>query len=339
MKKKYKRAVLGFLLVLILTLVLAGLTFYKIAEMFGLHKTQKAVKSFHQLVGTIKRVSKEPVGTRDMMALYTDEKSAILGFSRNSPGIVAFTEDDYIKAGVVYGVGGVTAAGFTGGMDPNLFVHQSARPAKCGSNEIACICLCRDYDWRYWKGGHSTDVACQEKFTCYNFTDFDFPSEITGKDFGGELGPQIYTKGGFIIARNYWIGGKDIESRLKGVYIMRQAANMMSVTFNLEGISEESINTHNGKKELGKLNWEAQVAFTSKEYNKAIEKYDEIIKDYIDLASWGERENIYLLRAMSYYHNHDKQGALKAFDEALDNISDQVHRDLIREKQDEVEGW
>ncbi|MFC1733398.1 tol-pal system YbgF family protein [candidate division KSB1 bacterium] len=147
-------------------------------------------------------------------------------------------------------------------------------------------------------------------------------------------------QGGFIIARNYYLGDQEVETRLNAVYITNEAPGLVSVSFSVEGIAEETKKGHTESQEAGKLMWESQLAFGSKQWDTAIAKYDEIIDKGLTLTmTQGQIDSVYLFRAMAYYHKKDKEGALKAFDEAITNIDDSSLREKSREKKTEVEKW
>src|SRR3989344_595422 len=268
-----KKALLGFVLVLILVLTLAGLTFYKVAEIFGLHQTQKALNSFYQFVDKVNDTSVRPVGTKQSMPLYMDEKSAIFGFSRNSNQIIAASTSDYVKEFAL--VAGASAIGLGFIVERDAFVHFSPRPRECGGG--ACLCLCRDYDWRLkWRTGVDIQpIKCREAFICYNFTNFDFPPEMGKEDFGMDF----YTEGGFMIARNYMIGNKEIESRLTGVYITKESGDLVSVSYNVEGVSKDTLKGYQDAKEAESIFFEAHNAYAKQDWNSAITKYEELINN------------------------------------------------------------
>ncbi|PIN86121.1 hypothetical protein COV19_06510 [Candidatus Woesearchaeota archaeon CG10_big_fil_rev_8_21_14_0_10_44_13] len=309
-----KKALIGFVVVLVLTLTLAGLTMYKVAEIFGLHQTQKAMDSFYRFVYKVNDSSVRPVGTKESTALYVDEKSTILGFSKNSKEI-------FIPTGIN---------------------HHSPRPPECIAGN-ACICLCRDYDWRidfskyeYYFGMEFLPIRCRESFICENFQDFDFPQKMTKEDFGMD----IEMEGGFIIARNFMLGDQKIEARLTGIYITNEAPGLVSVSYNVEGVSKETLQRQNERDETGKMMWEANTAFTNKQWDTAIQKYDEIIsKGYLSYLSEGSKEQVYLFRAMCYYNKHDRENTLEAMDEALNHTEDDTLKKMIREKMAEAETW
>lgn len=332
-----KKALIGFIVVLVLTLFLAGITMYKIATIFGLYQTQKGLNSFYVFAYKVNDTSMRPVGTKESTALYLDYRSAILGFSKNSNQIVA---GDTLN--VVEGV--LLSNPFTGvgayfslmGANAESFIHYSARPKECGGIDSACICFCKDYAWRYAEGAIVTGIHCQVQFICVNFTNFDLPSQMSKDDFGMEF----YTKGGFILARNFMLGDKEVKARLTGIYITHESPGLVSVSYNIEGISKETVQMQKDREIVGKLMWEANNAFTSKQWDAAIAKYDEIINGgYTKYLSEGSTEAVYLFRAMCYYNKHDKENALKAFDEARKNAESQNIRDMIRQKRAEAEGW
>lgn len=351
-----KKALWGFIVVLVLTLVLAGLTMYKIAEVFGLYKTQKALNSFNDFVYRVNDTSVRPVGTKQSLPLYVDKKSVIVGFSRNSYGVSIAGDLDKIKSilassyllatqshWALISAGGSPADFyqiekeiFREGASGEMFGHFSPRPIQCGNIEDACICLCRSYDWIYWQGGHSTDITCREEYICYNFTNFDIPSSMSNEDFGQDF----YMDGGFMIARNYWLGDKEIEARLTGIYITHDTPGIVSVSFNTAGVSKETIKRHLGIKESKNLLWDAQQALINKQYDEAIKKYEEIIdKGYVGELETGFQEQVYYFRAMAYYKKHDKENTLKAMDEALNHVEEDATRSRIREKIAEAEKW
>lgn len=294
-----KKAVLGFVLVLLLTLALAGLTFYKIAQIMGLYQTNKALTSYQDLVSKMKEVSGRSTGTKESMPLYIDEKSAIIGFSNNSQEVI-------VRTGIN---------------------HYSPRPRECESSSKTCICLCRNYDWdialswNYLKAFNP--VRCRGELYCTNFTDFDFPYMLTKDDFGLDYGSE----GGFIIARK--LGSGDVEYRLKGVYITneRQAPTIISVSFNENGISKESANYNSISYAAAKIWNDARSAYGKKEYSGAIKNFENLIgtSDLFKTLTDSQRESSYFLRAMAYYqiYNADKTNSskIKALEVLKDTLS------------------
>ncbi|MFO8016167.1 MAG: tetratricopeptide repeat protein [Candidatus Woesearchaeota archaeon] len=345
---KNKKAVLGFVLVLILTLTLAGLTFYKIAEIFGLHQTNKAADSFHSFAHKINDTAVRPVGTKQSMPLYVDEKSAIMGFSRDSNRIVAGNSWDKMKeyglksaiasAGIGLGPAGPVAAGwfaFTF-IEEDTFVHFSHRPGECGDG--ACFCLCRDYDWRYWEGGgkipQSTDVACQEEPICYTFRNFDFPAKLSSDDFG----LNYEQEGGFIIAKNNALGTKDLDARLNAVYITKEDDDIVSVSFSSKGVSDEALREYHKTLGAKKIYNKAHRAYGNKDYDAAIDGFERLIKaDLTEQISSGQKDAAYYLLGMAYHKKGEDEKAIEAFDEALSHIEGKELREHIREKMDEIE--
>lgn len=310
--KMNKRALLGFVIVLVLTLTLAGLTFYKVAEIFGLHQTQKALDSFYKFVQKVNDTSAKPVGTKESMPLYMDEKSAILGFSKASQEIA-------IRTGIN---------------------HYNPRPRECYVG--ACICLCRDYDWKlkvsswhYYPTLEVLPIRCREEFICYNFTNFDFPTEMSKTDIGLDFGIE----GGFMIARNFMLGDQKIESRLSGIYITKESGDLMSVSYNIEGISKDTLKGYENAKKAEALFQEAHDAYAKQDWNTAITKYEESINNkLVDKLMEGHKEETYWFRGLAYYKKGDREKAVIALEEAVSNIEDENARKAIQKKIEEIEG-
>ncbi len=319
-----KKGTLGFVIEIIIIIVILGLAFYKLAQFFGLYKTERGFETYNELTAAITDMKFESPGSRKSVLAAIDKQSAIMGFAKDSNGVAL--------------VDAVSLASLV-----------AARPAKCEQGK-ACVCICRDYEmaWTAIAAG----FKCNEDLICTRFDNITFPYKMKEEDYGTDYGVE----GGFFIGRDPLLLGADAD-RYSSIFVEKGIGNLIGICFDTPCITAEVQQREGQRKAADKFFNDAMEFYTKKNYKEALRSFNEIFnKDVLEYFDEDKTMEIYYLRALSAYNIYAEEFAkgnkmekiegketLEYFKEAFLMISKlksakfTQYRNILVSKQNEIE--
>jgi hypothetical protein len=199
---------IGFVLLFLLIIFPA---YNKISSYFSYEKYSKSFENF------VNKINKMEL-PKETITLLLNEKSAIIGFSKNSEGYECVN---------CYELGTITS--IAGAADKTTIIFNKPNNKACSEN--ACICFCSSELKILRENFKSIKYGkCTTELICKKIENKDITNKVTIKTYLG--GGSEYWKNGFLFANGVQANGLELHDKELIILVVEKKSNIIGICNN-----------------------------------------------------------------------------------------------------------